>query len=63
MLTTLIETNPRRSYLSRREPTQTVMPEDIEMRFEDWANNVDWFRPDAIDWVSQWYRPFHEAIC
>ncbi|KAI6752435.1 hypothetical protein HG530_013804 [Fusarium avenaceum] len=39
-----------RSYLSRREPTETVMPEHIEMRFEDWANNVDWFRPDAIDW-------------
>ncbi|KAH6951399.1 hypothetical protein DER45DRAFT_528409 [Fusarium avenaceum] len=39
-----------RSYLSRKEPTQTVMPEHIEMRFEDWANNVDWFRPDAIDW-------------
>ncbi|KAG5659954.1 hypothetical protein KAF25_003476 [Fusarium avenaceum] len=39
-----------RSYLSRREPTQTVMPEHVEMRFEDWANNVDWFRPDAIDW-------------
>lgn len=52
MLTILIETNLRRSYLSRREPTQTVMPEHIEMRFEDWANNVDWFRPDAIDWVS-----------
>ncbi|KAM0336036.1 hypothetical protein ACHAPQ_004525 [Fusarium lateritium] len=39
-----------RSYLSRGEPTQTVMPEHIEMRFEDWASNVDWFRPDAIDW-------------
>jgi hypothetical protein len=28
------------------------MPEDVELRFEDWATNVDWFRPDGIDWVS-----------
>ncbi|KAF4990268.1 hypothetical protein FGRMN_8576 [Fusarium graminum] len=40
-----------RSYLSRREPTQTVMTEDLETRFEDWANSVDWFNPDAIDWA------------
>jgi hypothetical protein len=63
MLTTLIETNLRRSYLSRKEPTETVMPEHIEMRFEDWANNVDWFRPDAIDWVSQQHRLFLEGMC
>jgi hypothetical protein len=42
-----------RSYLKKREPEPTVLPEDVELRFEDWANNVDWFRPDAIDWVSQ----------
>ncbi|KAH7174272.1 uncharacterized protein B0J16DRAFT_309691 [Fusarium flagelliforme] len=40
-----------RSYLKKREPEPTVLPEDVELRFEDWANNVDWFRPDAIDWV------------
>ncbi|RBR26422.1 uncharacterized protein FIESC28_00827 [Fusarium coffeatum] len=40
-----------RSYLKKREPEPTVLPEDVELRFEDWANNVDWFRPDTIDWV------------
>ncbi|QPC70645.1 hypothetical protein HYE68_001397 [Fusarium pseudograminearum] len=40
-----------RSYLKKREPELTVLPEDLELRFEDWANNVDWFRPDAIDWA------------
>ena len=43
--------NDDRSYLKKREPEPTVLPEDVELRFEDWANNVDWFRPDAIDWV------------
>jgi hypothetical protein len=46
-----------RSYLKKREPEPTVLPEDVELRFEDWANNVDWFRPDAIDWVSK-QQPF-----
>ncbi|KAF4456361.1 hypothetical protein F53441_1520 [Fusarium austroafricanum] len=39
-----------RSYLSKRDPAPIVMPEDVELRFEDWATNVDWFRPDGIDW-------------
>lgn len=50
-------TDMDRSYLKKREPELTVLPEDLELRFEDWANNVDWFRPDAIDWVrstSSW---------
>lgn len=47
-----VKTNFDRSYLKKREPEPTVLPEDVELRFEDWANNVDWFRPDAIDWVS-----------
>ncbi|KLO99219.1 hypothetical protein CEK26_002657 [Fusarium fujikuroi] len=39
-----------RSYLSKRDPAPTFLPEDVELRFEDWATNVDWFRPDGIDW-------------
>ncbi|EMT71557.1 hypothetical protein FOC4_g10010062 [Fusarium odoratissimum] len=42
-----------RSYLSKRDPAPTFLPEDVELRFEDWATNVDWFRPDGIDWVKQ----------
>lgn len=41
-----------RSYLSKRDPAPTFLPEDVELRFEDWATNVDWFRPDGIDWVG-----------
>lgn len=47
-----METNLSRSYLSKRDPAPTFLPEDVELRFEDWATNVDWFRPDGIDWVS-----------
>jgi hypothetical protein len=36
--------------LSRASPPSPAR-ELAESRFEDWVSNVDWFRPDAIDWV------------
>ncbi|RTE83843.1 hypothetical protein BHE90_001635 [Fusarium euwallaceae] len=35
--------------LSRASPPSPAR-ELAESRFEDWVSNVDWFRPDAIDW-------------
>ncbi|KAH8669406.1 hypothetical protein BGZ61DRAFT_364461 [Ilyonectria robusta] len=34
-----------------RQPQTPSLTKDIdETRFQDWVSNIDWFRPDEIDW-------------
>ncbi|KAH7310747.1 hypothetical protein B0I35DRAFT_397075 [Stachybotrys elegans] len=37
------------SRLASRDPVQPAQI-NVERRFDDWINNIDWFRPDDIGW-------------
>ncbi|KAL6400068.1 hypothetical protein AUP68_15760 [Ilyonectria robusta] len=45
-------TNQIRSRLCRQPQTPSLTKDIDETRFQDWVSNIDWFRPDEIDWVS-----------